>query len=84
MLSPFLVPPLKTLYPIPPPPASIRVFPPPIHPLLLPCPGIPLHWGIQPSQDQGPSLPLMSNKSFFCYVCGWNLGSQAWPSHWPS
>jgi hypothetical protein len=25
-----------------------------MHPLLLPCPGIPLHWG--PSQDQGPLL----------------------------
>ena len=25
----------------------------PTHPLLLPCPGIPLHWGIEPSQDQG-------------------------------
>jgi hypothetical protein len=26
--------------------------PPPIYPLLPPCPDIPLHWGIQPSQDQ--------------------------------
>jgi hypothetical protein len=32
----------------------------PTHPLLLPGPGIPLHWGIEPSQDQGPLLPLMS------------------------
>ena len=35
--------------PFPPPPASKRVL---THPLLPPCPGIPLHWGIEPSQDQ--------------------------------
>jgi hypothetical protein len=40
----------------------------PTHPLLLPCPGIPLHWGIEPSQDQGPLLSLMSNKANLCYV----------------
>jgi hypothetical protein len=33
----------------------------PTHPLLLPGPGIPLHWGIKPSQDQGPLLPLMTD-----------------------
>ena len=33
------------------------------HPLLHLCPGIPLHWGIKPFQDQGPFLPLMSNKA---------------------
>jgi hypothetical protein len=31
----------------------------PTHPLLLPGPGTSLHWGIEPSQDQGPLLPLM-------------------------
>jgi hypothetical protein len=41
--------------PFPPPPCS------PTHPLLLPGPGIPLHWGIEPSQDQGPLLPLTTN-----------------------
>ena len=41
----------------------------PTYPLLLPCLGIPLHWGIEPSQDQGPLLPLMSNKAIFCYIC---------------
>ena len=35
-------------YPIHPPPASRKVFP---HPLLPPCPGFPLHWGIESSQD---------------------------------
>ena len=33
----------------------------PTHPLQLPGPGIPLYWGIEPSQDQGPLLPLMAN-----------------------
>jgi hypothetical protein len=29
----------------------------PTHPLQLPCPGILLHWGIEPSLDQGASPP---------------------------
>jgi hypothetical protein len=33
---------------------------PTYHPLPLPGPGILLHWGIEPSQDQGPLLPLMT------------------------
>ena len=47
----------------------------PTHPLLLPGPGIPLHWGIEPSQDQGPLLPLMSNKPNLCYIGSWSHGS---------
>ena len=31
-----------------------------------------LHWGIEPAQDQGPLLPLMSNKAILCYICGWS------------
>ena len=38
-------------------------------------PGIPLHWGIKPSQDQGPLLPLMTNKAILCYICSWSHGS---------
>jgi hypothetical protein len=34
----------------------------PTHPLLLPGPGIPLHWGTEPSQDQGP----LEEMSFNC------------------
>ena len=64
--------PSKTLYPIPPPTASMKVIP---HPLQPPRPGIPLHWGIKPSQDQAPLLPLMSNKAILCYLCGWSHGS---------
>ena len=37
----------------------------------LPCPDIPLHWGIRPSQEQGSLLPLKSNKPIFCYICSW-------------
>ena len=37
--------------------------PPSTHPLLPHCPSIPLHWGIKPSQDQGPSLSLMPDKA---------------------
>jgi hypothetical protein len=54
----------------PPPPAHQ-----PIHPLPLPCPGIPLQWGIEPSQDQGPVLSLMSHKAILCYICIWSHGS---------
>jgi hypothetical protein len=43
------------------------------HPLLLPCPGIPLHWGIEPSQSQVPLLSLMSHKTILCYICSWLL-----------
>jgi hypothetical protein len=43
----------------------------PTHPLPLPGPDIPLQWGIKPSQDQGPLLPLISNKAILCYICSW-------------
>jgi hypothetical protein len=33
----------------------------PIHSLLLLGSGIPLYWGIEPSQEQGPLLPLMTD-----------------------
>jgi hypothetical protein len=29
-------------------------------------PGIPLHWGIKPSQDEGPLLPLMPDNTPLC------------------
>lgn len=47
---PFLVSPLKILYPLPPNPCS------PAHPLLLPSPAIPLYWTIDmPSSDNAAS-----------------------------
>ena len=39
------------------------------HLLLLPCPGIPLHWGIDPSQDQEPLLSLMSQGAMGPSMC---------------
>jgi hypothetical protein len=41
----------------------------PMHTLPVPGPGIPLHWGIVSSQDQGPLLPLITNKAILCYIC---------------
>jgi hypothetical protein len=30
---------------------------------------------MEPSQDQGPLLPLMPDKAIFCYICGRSHGS---------
>jgi hypothetical protein len=65
MLSPFFNPPPNPLS-HPSSPYSLTQT------LLLSCLGIPLHWGIEPSQDQGPLLPLMSNKAILCYICRWS------------
>jgi hypothetical protein len=55
--------------------------PPPPHPpsqtLLPPHPGIPLQWGIEPSQDQWSFFPLIPNKTILYYICSWSHGS-----HW--
>ena len=57
----------------PPPFASMRVFPhPPSLPLPPPHLGIFLNWGIEPSQEQGPLLPLVTNKAILCYIYGWS------------
>jgi hypothetical protein len=47
----------------PPLPCFYEGAPPPNFPLLPHCPSIPLHWGIEPSQDQGPPFPLMPDKA---------------------
>ena len=36
---------------------------------------IPLNWGIELSQDQGPLLPLMPYKAILCYKCSWGQES---------
>jgi hypothetical protein len=66
-------------------PSHIFLFLPPLclyggdplstHPLPLHHSSIPLPWGIKSPQDQGPPLPLMSDKAIFCYICIWNHGS---------
>ena len=70
MLSPFLVLSLETpsLLPSCCFYEGAYILPPP-------HPGIPLHWGMKLSQDQGPLLPLMSNKSILCYICSWSHGT---------
>ena len=72
MLSPFPVSPPGSPYPIFPPPASLRVL---THPLPPPYSGIPLHWGMEPSQEQGPLFPLMPNKAILCYIRSWSHGT---------
>jgi hypothetical protein len=60
---PFPNSPLKLPIPSPPPPYFYKS---------APCPHTPLHFGIEPSQDQGPLLPLMSDKAILCYICSWS------------
>jgi hypothetical protein len=38
------------------------------------CLSILLCWGIEPLQDQGLTLPLMSD-GILCYICSWSHGS---------
>ena len=57
---------IYTHYSISPLPCS------PTHLLLLSYPGISIHWVIEPSQEQGPLLPLMSNKAILCYIYSWS------------
>jgi hypothetical protein len=66
MLSPFPVP-QKPLIPSPLPCFYEDV---PHPPTPTSHPGIPLHWGIEPSQDQGPLFPSMPDKAILCYICG--------------
>jgi hypothetical protein len=59
----------------------------PIHPLPPHHPSIPLHWGIEPSQDQGPPSPLTPDKAILCYICCWShesvhIYSRWWFSTW--
>ena len=60
MLSPFSVSPLQFH---PPLSCFYEGAPPPIHLPLCHHPSIPLHWGIKPSKDQGPPLPLIPHKT---------------------
>ena len=34
----------------------------------------PRHWSIEPSQDQGPLLPLVPYKAILCYIYSWSHG----------
>jgi hypothetical protein len=74
---PFPAPPTEMPYPIPPSPCFYEGVHPPTHSCLptLHSVGILLHWGIEPSQDQRPLLPLIPDKAILCYICGWSHGS---------
>jgi hypothetical protein len=72
MLSPFPVSPPQIPIPSPLPLLLWRFFP--NHPLLPQCPSIPLYWVIEPPQDQGAPLPLMSDKAVLCYIYIWSHG----------
>jgi hypothetical protein len=41
----------------------------PTHPHLSQSPRIPLHWDIEPSQDQGPPYTLLPDKAILYYIC---------------
>jgi hypothetical protein len=63
MLSPFLVSPLQTPYPILPCPV-LESAPGTHSPTAASLTSLtPLYWGIKPSQVQGPPLPLMPDKT---------------------
>ena len=66
MLSPFLISPFRTSYLLTPSPCS------PTIPLWLSSLHIPLNWDIESSRDQGPLLPLMTNKVIIYYIHRWN------------
>jgi hypothetical protein len=71
MIPSFPVMPPQTPYPILHRLCFYEGAPPPIHPLLPHNSSIPLHWVIKLPQDQGPSLPLMSDKAISAtYVSG--------------
>jgi len=74
MLYLFPVSPLQAPYPIPSP-CFYEGAPPPSQACPTYHPGIPLHWGIKTSQDQGPLHPLMLDKAILCYICSWSYGS---------
>jgi hypothetical protein len=65
--NPLFTPSSSFFYEVIPPPTH-----PPSHPLPGLCPGIPLPWRFEPSQDQGPLLPLMPDKAILCYICRWS------------
>ena len=61
-------------------PCSYEGAPPPTHLLLPHYPSIPLHWYINPSQDHGPTISLVPDKTIICYIYRWRHGSlQVYP-----
>jgi len=61
--------------PLPPSPCFYENVSTTTHPLQSQCPGITLHWGNEPSQDQGLFLQWMLDNAILCYICDWSHGS---------
>jgi hypothetical protein len=58
-------------------PIPLPLFPySPTQPLLLPSPGILLHWDIECSQNPGPLFPLTNDKPILCCLCSWKKEDQ--------
>jgi hypothetical protein len=55
-----------------PSPCFYDCVPTPTHQLLPHHSGIPLQWVSEPSQEQGPLLPLMSDKAILYYIFSWS------------
>ena len=66
MLSPFPFSPPESPSPIIPAPASMRMLPVPSTHSQLTTLAFPY---TEPSQNQGPLLPLMPVKVILCYIC---------------
>jgi hypothetical protein len=64
---------LQTPYPSPLP--CLYEGTPPTHLLPPHWFSILLCWGFEPPLDQGPPLPLMTNKAILHYICSWSHGS---------
>ena len=57
-------------------PLPLPLHLPPNPPTPIPGPDIPLYWDIEPSQDLGPLLPLMTDKAILCSICSQSQKSQ--------
>jgi hypothetical protein len=67
--------PPKAPYPIPPPPASMRVYlHPPTH-SQTPALSFPYTGAASLHGNQGPLHPLMPDKAILCHIYSWSQGS---------
>ena len=67
MLTPFLVSSLRAHH-LTSSPCHHEGAPSPAYPLPPNLHSIPLNWGIKKSQDQGPPIILMPDKTILCYI----------------
>ena len=72
---PFSTFPSRNLLSHPPSPCFYEGAFLPTYPLLPHLSSIPLYWGIESPQNQGPPIQLMPYKAIFCYIYSWSHGS---------